>query len=207
MTIRKKNKVEAKPAMLMVCATDAEVVFFSQLRKDCRYSNLTVVKANADTLDKLISESGSLRTKGKYSSVWCVFGLDEVNASQSDVEEAKEKAEKKKVKMLYFAPSFELYFALFSTSPKRIADKNTLLLAVKASFPDFQLSSRYFLTEGINLNFKIYPRLAVADQNARTYNALSTLETGYDATSLPDFLEDLKQTCGSADMSHARNRF
>ncbi|MGN1164455.1 MAG: RloB domain-containing protein [Candidatus Ornithospirochaeta sp.] len=207
MTIRKKNKVEAKPAMLMVCATDAEVVFFSQFRKDCRYSNLTVVKASANTLDKLISESGSLRTKGKYSSVWCVFGLDEVNATLEEVGEAKEKADKKKVKMLYFAPSFELYFALFATSPKRIADKNTLLLAVKANFPDFELSPRYFLTDGINLNFKIYPRLAVADQNARTYNALSLLETGFDATTLPDFLEDLKETCGSADMSQARNRF
>ena len=163
MTIRKKNKLEVKPSMLLLCATDAEATFFNQFRKDCRYSNLTVAKANGKTIEKMLSEAGSLRTKGKFSSVWCVFGLDEVDASLEDVDACKEIAEKKKVKMLYFAPSFELYFALFETCPKRIADKESLLRRIRVTFPDFQLTTRYFLTSGLNVNFKIYPKLAVAD--------------------------------------------
>lgn len=207
MTLRTKNKVKAKPSMLLVCATEAEVVFFSQFRKDCRYSNLTVVKSNATTLEKLISETGSLRTKGKYSSAWCVFGLDEVDATLEDVDACKDMAAKKKVKMLYFAPSFELYFVLFETCPKSVVDKNTLLRRIRVTFPSFELTSRYFLTEGLNVNFKIYPKLAVADKNARDYNAICEMDTGFEGTTLPDFLDDLKTTCGRADMSQARNRF
>ena len=71
MTIRKKNKIEAKSSMLLLCATDAEAAFFNQFRKDCRYSNLTVAKASGKTIEKILSEAGSLRNKGKYSSVWC----------------------------------------------------------------------------------------------------------------------------------------
>ena len=207
MTLRTKNKVKAKPSMLLVCATDAEVVFFSQFRKDCRYSNLTVVKSSASTLEKLIAETGSLRTKGKYSSAWCVFGLDEVDATLEDVDACKDLAGKKKVQMLYFAPSFELYFVLFETCPKGVVDKNTLLRRIRVTFPSFELTSRYFLTDGLNVNFKIYPKLAVADKNARDYNSISEMDTGFDATSLPSFLDDLKSTCGRADMSQARNRF
>ena len=109
--------------------------------------------------------------------------------------------------MLYFAPSFELYFALFETCPKRIADKESLLRRIRVTFPDFQLTTRYFLTSGLNVNFKIYPKLAVADQNARDYNAISEMDTGFEATTLSDFLDDLKNVCGKADMSQARNRF
>ena len=207
MAIRKKNKVEAKGSMLMVCATDAEVAFFSQFRKDCRYSNLTVLKSSSNNLEKLLSEAGSLRTKGKYTTVWCVFGLDEVNASREDVASAEEMADKKRVKMLYFDPSFDLYFALFEMSPRKVVTKEELERRCQQAFPGYELTTKYFLTTGLNLNFKIYPRWAVADQNARSYNDLCDMDTGYKATTLPLFFEDLKSVCGQADMSHARNRF
>lgn len=207
MAIRKKSKVEAKASMLLLCATDAEVVFFSQFRKDCRYSNLTVLKSSSTNLEKMLSEAGSLRTKGKYTAVWCLFGLDEVGVSIEDCALAEEIAEKKRVKMLYFAPSFDLYFALFEMSPRKIVTKDELERRCAQAFPGYELTTKYFLTDGLNLNFKIYPRLAVADQNARSYNELSEMDTGYKATTLPLFLEELKSVCGQADMSHARNRF
>ncbi len=207
MAIRKKNRIDAKGCMLMLCKTEAEAIFFNQLRKDCRYQNLTVLKSSSNTLDKMLSEAGSLRKKGKYDSVWCVFGLDEVALDDASVAEAEKTAEKKRVKLLYFNPSFELYFALFEMSPRKLMTKEELLKRCTASFPSFELSSKYLLTEGLNLNFKIYPRLAVADQNARNYNDISELETGFKATSLPLFFDDLKEVCGKADMSQARNRF
>ena len=100
MTIRKKNKIEAKSSMLLLCATDAEAAFFNQFRKDCRYSNLTVAKASGKTIEKILSEAGSLRNKGKYSSVWCVFGLDEVDATLEDVDACNDLADKKKVRII-----------------------------------------------------------------------------------------------------------
>ncbi len=207
MAMRKKNKIEAKSSMLILAVTDAETTFFNQLRKDLRYSNLTVLKSRSNTLDKLLTEAGQMRTKGKYSSVWCIFGLDEVNAKIEDVARAEESAAKKGVNMLYFDPSFDLYFALFAEDLKKIQSKEELKTIVEKAYPGFELSQRYFLTDGLNLNFKIYPRLAAADLNARTYNEMCLDETGFNATSLPLFFDSLKEVCGKADMSQARNRF
>lgn len=207
MTVRKKNKIEAKESMLLLCATEAEAAFFNQFRKDCRYSNLTVQTSSAKNLEKAIGEASSLKLKGKYSSVWCLFGLDDYSVELNEIAEYKENAEKRRVQLLYFAPSFDLYFALFETAPRKLATKEELERRCKASFEGYELTKKYFLTSGLNLNFKIYPRLAVADQNARSYNDISEMDEGVAATTLPLFFEDLKEVCGKADMSHTRNRF
>ncbi len=207
MAIRKKNKIDTKGSMLLLTATEAEAVFFNQFRKDCRYSNLTVLKASSTNLEKMVREAGSLRNKGRYTSVWCLFGLDDVSATIEDCMRIEKSAEKKRVNLLYFNPSFDLYFALFEMAPRRIVTKDELEKRCRASFENYELTKEYFLKDGINLNFRIYPRLSVADQNALSYNDLSELDTGFKATSLPTFLDDLKEVCGKADMSQARNRF
>lgn len=207
MAIRKKNKIEVKDSMLLLCATEAETIFFNQLRKDCRYSSLTVQKSSSSSIERMINEAGALRRKGRYSSVWCVFGLDEVNATVEDVTRAEENAEKKKVQMLYFDPSFDLYFALFLTTLGKVTGKKELEKIIKGEYPEYELSASYFLRDGINMNFRIYPRLAVADQNARTYNRIVEDETGFRATTLSEFFSCLKDVCGVANMSQARNKF
>lgn len=206
MIVRKRNKVDAKQTMLLVCANEAEAIFFSQLRKDCRYSNLTVVAANGITsLEKLLDYAGKLRNKGKYTSCWAVFGLDEVGATRESVNDAEELALKKKIKMLYFEPSFDLYFSLFFAAPNElIEDIEKLKENVKSHIDGYELSSEYFLTKGLNLNFTLYPKLAEADKNARSYNEFVSFDRGYDVTSLPLFFDDLKEVCGKADMSHSQ---
>ncbi len=204
MVVRKRNKVDAKETMLLVCAKEAEAIFFSQMRKDCRYSNLTVVAApDGLSLEKLIDYAGKLRNRGKYTSCWVVFGLNDVAASLSDVENAEEYAAKKKLRMLYFEPSFDLYFLLFISRPKAyIEDADAVREEVGKAISGYALTTDYFLTKGLNLNFNLYPKLAEADRNARDYNELVSFEKGYGATSLPEFFDDLKSICGKADMSH-----
>ncbi len=206
MIVRKRNKVDAKQTMLLVCANEAEAIFFSQMRKDCRYSNMTVVSAgNAVSLDKLLDFAGKLRNKGKYTSCWVLFGLDEVNATREDVSNAEETAAKKKLKMLYLEPSFDLYFMLFFSKPAALIESaDEVKEKVKSSIEGYEATSEYFLTKGLNLNFSLYPKLAEADKNARDYNEFVSFDRGYDVTSLPLFLDDLKEVCGKADMSHSQ---
>ena len=40
MATRKRNSTESRRTLLLVTATEAEALFFSQMRKDCRYGNL-----------------------------------------------------------------------------------------------------------------------------------------------------------------------
>ena len=40
---RKRISQKPRETILLVTATEAEALYFSQMRKDCRYSNMTVV--------------------------------------------------------------------------------------------------------------------------------------------------------------------
>ena len=203
MTPRKRNKVEAKETMLLVCAKESEAVFFSQMRKDCRYSNLTVIAEESSSLEKFIDAAAKERNRGKYSVCWALFGFNDVATDVEEVKSMMDYADKKKVNLCYFNPTFDLYFMLFATKPRAfISDSEMIKNRVQSAFDGYDGSVEYFLTKGLNLNFRIYPQLAEADKNARDYNNISKIDTGIVATTLPLFFDSLKSVCGKADMSH-----
>lgn len=203
MTPRKRNKVEAKETMLLVCAKESEAVFFSQMRKDCRYSNLTVIAEESSSLEKFIDAAAKERNRGKYSVCWALFGFNDVATDVEEVKSIMDYADKKKVNLCYFNPTFDLYFMLFATKPRAfISDSEMIKNRVQTAFDGYDGSVEYFLTKGLNLNFRIYPQLAEADKNARDYNNISEIDTGIVATTLPLFFDSLKSVCGKADMSH-----
>lgn len=203
MTPRKRNKVEAKETMLLVCAKESEAVFFSQMRKDCRYSNLTVIAEECSSLEKFIDAAAKERNRGKYSVCWALFGFNDVATDVEEVKSMMDYADKKKVNLCYFNPTFDLYFMLFATKPRAfISDSEMIKNRVQSAFDGYDGSVEYFLTKGLNLNFRIYPQLAEADKNARDYNNISEIDTGIVATTLPLFFDSLKSVCGKADMSH-----
>lgn len=207
MTPRKRARVLPKETMLLVCANESEAIFFSQMRKDCRYSNLTIMTApqNCDSLEKFIDFSSRSKNRGKFSVCWSVFGLAELNVDGFALQDGLDYASRKKVNLLYFNPSFDLYFLLHMQKPaKFISSEEEIARLVSEKFNGYELSTNYFLTDGLNFNFEIYPQLAEADRNAREYNADCEFETGMPVTSLPAFFDSLKEICGKADMSHNR---
>ena len=206
MKTRKKNITQPKETLLLVCATEAEALYFSQMRKDCRYVNLTVMQVpegKAKNLEALIDFTGRQRSRGRFDSAWALFGFDDLGVGVSDVKEMEEYAAKKKVKMLYFNPSFELWFILHLGAPGTfVRDIAPLREKLKTAIPGYELSAEYFLTKGLNLHIKLFPRHSAADLNARNYNSAAIAATGLKATTMPDFDEDLTAICGLADMSH-----
>ena len=206
MKTRKKNTTEPKRMLLLVCATEAEALYFSQMRKDCRYVNLTVLQAPAGQvkdLQSLIDWTGKQRSKGRFDSAWALFGFDDVKTDVAGVKEMESYAGKKKVKMLYFNPSFELWFILHLGAPSAfVSDISPLREKLQSAIPGYELTPEYFLTKGLNLHIKLFPRHSAADLNARNYNSVALAATGLKATTMPDFNENLTEICGLADMSH-----
>ena len=81
-------------------ATEAEALYFSQMRKDCRYSNMTVVwQETFSDLHQLISITARMRTSGSYTSAWLVFGLADLSITSADVKKEMEYAERRKVNL------------------------------------------------------------------------------------------------------------
>ncbi len=200
---RKKNITEPKKTLLLVCATEAEALYFSQVRKDCRYVNLTIMTSPKQDLKTLVDFTARERSRGRYDSAWALFGFDDLGTTVSEVKEFEEQALRKRVKLCWFNPSFELWFTLHLISPQAfISDLSPYMAKFRESFPGFELSSEYFLTKGLNTNIRLFPARAKADINARQYNERARAVTGLDASRISLLLEDITAICGTADMSH-----
>ena len=202
---RKKNITAPKQTLLLVCATEAEALYFSQMRKDCRFVNLTVLKAPAGKdLKGLIDYTAKERNHGKYDSSWALFGFDDVNTNADEVKEMlSEYAEKKKVKLCWCNPKFDLWFIFHLGAPSSyLSDISPLEAKLREALPGFEMTPEYFLTKGLNTHIRLFPRHASADINARNYNVVAKAATGLEATAMPLLNEDVTAICGTADMSH-----
>ena len=207
---RKKNITEAKGTILLVTATRAEAIYFSQMRKDCRYMNLTVMySGGVKNLKELVDKAAQRRLNGRYQKVWALFGFDEVNTSVDEVLEMQnDYALRKKVHLCYFNPCFELWFALHvNANMSYESDPEHIREMVRKAISGFEMSEEYLLTKGLNLHLMLFPRHAFADLAARKMNESEKFRLGADVTTMPQFDDDLTEICGKADMSHNQKVF
>ena len=83
---RKRISEKPRRTILLVTATEAEALYFSQMRKDCRYANMTVVwEPDFKDLEHLITLAGRRRNSENFSTAWVVFGLKDLNLDVKDV--------------------------------------------------------------------------------------------------------------------------
>lgn len=200
---RKKKSTETRRTLLLVTATETEALFFSQMRKDCRYGNLTVVNSGSKDLRRLIQFTSREKNRNRYDVAYALFGLDDVGATIEDVREAQEACQGKRISLCWFNPSFLLWLYLHLGKPQGfIADASAFEPQLKKAIEGFEWSEEYLLTDGLNLHMKLFPRHSVADQNARDYNRVAIQATGEMATSMPQLDKTIVEVCGQADMSH-----
>lgn len=199
---RKKVIVDGKKTLLLVTESEAERAYFLQMRKDLRYSSMSVISPQKTLKWKdLIDFAARERIKGGYALSYVVFGTDEASLDAKDIEGMREAAEKRNVKVLYFVPSFSLYFVLFKEVPK-VGDDPAL--RAKELYDGYDETAEYLNGKGESINREIYPKLMEAERNAEALNKKSREVLGYDSTSLSEFLIDLKSTLGVGDMSQTK---
>ena len=165
---RKKNNEKPRRTLLVVTASEAESLYFSQMRKDCRYTNMTVMWAQeANTLEDLVKEAYKARTKGRFDSTWCVFGFQEMGIQPEQVRMVAEYAQKKKVQLAWTNPSIALWYLLHLQSPRTpISDSSIIESTLSSVFPDFTNSASYLLNEGSSLHLRLFSAKAQAAVNA-----------------------------------------
>ncbi len=199
---RKKERIEGAQALLIVTHSAFEGVYFNQMRKDLRYSTMSINTPDKDLDWKaFIDYAARERIRGKYQAVYAVMGALEAGLNTDEIDSAVEYAEKKSVGLLYFVPSFSLYFVLFNEVPK--AGENIQERAYEL-YDGLEETLLYLNGKGKDLNQRIYPRLLEAERNAERLNDESLDRYGYRATSLPEFLVDIKRILGKGDMSQAK---
>jgi hypothetical protein len=203
MANRKKNNLLPKGTLLIATATEAEALFFSQMRKDCRFTNMNVVHIEAKNLQDFIVKVGREKGRNHYDKAFALFGFDDLSTNVEEVKASKELAEKKRVELAYFNPSFDLWIYLHLAEPRTfVGDKNVFVSALVQKLSGYELTENYLLNKGLNLHMQLFPRHAMADLAARNYNNVAKAQTGLEATTIPELNKAITEICGQADMSH-----
>lgn len=201
---RKRINQAPRKSMLIVTASEAEALYFSQVRKDCRYANLHVEWVpEITTIEALIAAAAKRRTAGKFDSTWAMFGFTDLGVTATDVQAAMPLAEAKKIQLVWTNPSLPLWYLLHLQAPKApVLDPQVIINALRGPLPGFEADSNYLLTEGLSLHLKLFPSKAKAAVNAREYNSTVQPRLGMAATNFPKLLNEITEICGLADISH-----
>ena len=200
---RKRNPVLPKKTILLVTSNPALAVYFSRVRKDCRYVSLSVECQKASSLEDLVKVTAKRRVAGKYDSAWAVFCFKDFNLKAEEVKAVEPVAEAKKVKLGWLNPSLSMWLFLH-TKPINAYVSNAASFdqALGKVFPGYAETEEYMSNDGKDIHLRLFSLFSKAIVNASDYNKLCEKTTGLAATSFPLLYEDIKAICGEADLSH-----
>lgn len=200
---RKRTPILPKKTILIATADTAMAAYFSRVRKDCRYGNMTVQYIPADSLDDLIKATGKARIAGKFASAWALFSLSEFKLKPSDITAAQGLADSRKVKLGWVAPNLSLWLFLHLKALNVYVDNAAQLdQALAKVFPGYEPTAEFLTNEGQDIHLRLFSSFSKAVLNSGDYNKIAEKKTGVAATSFPLLYEDIKELCGEADLSH-----
>ncbi len=200
---RKRTPILPKRTILIATSNSAMAAYFSRVRKDCRYVNMTVQYLPAESLDELIKSTGKARIAGKFASAWALFGLTDFNLQPADIKAAQPLADSRKVKLGWISPNISMWLFLH-LKPLNVYVENASQVdqALAKVFPGYEPTAEYMTNEGQDIHLRLFSSFSKAVLNASVYNKIAEKKNGVAATSFPLLYEDIKELCGEADLSH-----
>lgn len=200
---RKRTPVLPKKTILIATANAGMAAYFSRVRKDCRYVNMTVEYLPADSLEALIKATGKARIAGKFASAWAVFGLDDFGIKPAALAEAEELAESRKVKLGWTTPNLSMWLFLHLKDLNMYVENAASFdQALAKVFPGYKPTAEYLTNEGRDIHLRLFSSFSKAVLNAAAYNRIAEKKNGVPATSFVRMYDDIKDICGEADLSH-----
>lgn len=199
--MRKRIKIDIKNPILIVTSSELTATFFAQMRKDCRYENLTVVHSPSKSLKELVSKTARLKSSGKYKMAWAVFSFSEFSdALPQTVIEMENTYAPRKIGLAYTAHSIMLYWALHFTQLTGEEDANTLNAIITKYVPSFKHSVEYLKGDGSSFHLMLFPKKAIAAANALALNSSYRLKNGIEAINYTKLINSINDYCGEADI-------
>lgn len=201
---RKRVSVKPKKTMLIVTASEAESLYFSQLRKDSRYANLSVewLETHKDSMEKNLAQVARLKTQGRYSEVWFVFSFKEMNINEDEFKDVQKIANRKRVNLAWSNPGISLwyYFHFFPLNATEISEQE-INKKIREKISDFKPTAEYLRTDGIDFYKKICVLDNDANRNARMYNNIVEQFTGIAAINFVELSLAITENCGQANFT------
>jgi hypothetical protein len=201
---RKRKSIKPKKTMLIVTASEDEALYFSQLRKDSRYANLSVewLGPHKDDMGKNLSKVARMKSQGRYSEVWFVFSFKEMGITNENFEEVQDLAKRKRVKLAWSNPGINLwyYFHFYPLNATEISDAE-INKKIREKISDFRPTADYLRTDGLDFYNKICVLDNDANRNARMYNNIVEQFTGIAAINFVELSLAITENCGQANFT------
>lgn len=200
---RKRKSQRPRKTMLIIGASEKETLFFAQVRKDARYSNLSVDYADGEKdLDKLITLASRRRTRGKFNEVWLLFSFEDLKVDAETVKQFIPIAKKKRVNLCWSDPGISLWYLFhFRGANGRITDSSSIDKAIQKEIPDFENTAEYLRTKGLDFYQRICVKDNDANRNARAYNDAVEHSLGIPAINYIELHLAIIKNCGAANFT------
>ena len=200
---RKRTPILPRKTILIATANAGMAAYFSRVRKDCRYVNMTVEYIPADSLEALIKATGKARIAGKFASAWAVFGLSDFNTKSTELATARALAAARKVKLGWTTPNLSMWLFLHLKALNVYVDNaSSFDQALAKVFPGYAPTAEYLTNEGRDIHLRLFSSFSKAVLNAAAYNKIVEKVNGFGATTFVEMYDDIKEICGEADLSH-----
>ncbi|MGM0431523.1 MAG: RloB domain-containing protein [Spirochaetota bacterium] len=200
---RKHETLEPKRPVLILCSNLLEYNYFEQMRKDCRFTNVTVRRydLSSASLENYIKEAGKLRRDGGYAAAWCVYNPYDISVGPSKGQEYEQLAKTKKVELCYNAPGIITWFLMHLEKPaQRDMSPGQILDRLAEDVPQFATASFR------GLHAHLFPNKARAVLNTEAFrqeygNNIWTGPPEQLVTQMPALLASLRRACGPCSLS------
>ncbi len=209
---RRHDTREPRNPLLVLTSNEIETIYFRQMRRDCRYANMSVRQKDPASEDfkQMINEAAKLKRNLGYGAVWCVLNPFDVEMDPSEAKEYEDFARKKKISLVYNVPGIEFWFYLHYGVPAdpRLSAKQ-MEEELRARIPGYESTEQYFKSgDGMDLHLKLFPNKAQAVLNANAFRQRGENVPLGDATRLttnmPSFLTDVIRECGRCYISRGQ---
>ena len=211
---RRRNFKDPRKPMLILTAGENEALYFSQMRRDCRYANIEVRQKSKEsaTLSDMIKEAGRIRLDEGFDSSWCIFNPLDVEINPTELALCRPLAEKRRVALAYSNPGIEFWYYLHFAVPETpFRDREDVAQALQKYIPGFSLDPDYLREEGADLYMKLFTNKAQAVLYANRFNMLfgervssSGPRLDY-ACTIPKLLTDINNQCGKCFIAKGQN--
>ncbi|NLA92499.1 MAG: RloB domain-containing protein [Spirochaetales bacterium] len=203
---RKRVNENPRQTLLIVTASQSEALYFSQMRKDCRYTNMSVIWAEeARDLEEFIRIAARERIKGRFDKTWGLFSFDHFELSSDQVREVLPYAKKRKIELAWVNPGIGLWYLLHLQSPRApVTDNGVIERSLQGVLPNFNLTPDYLLGDGDSLHLRLFPAKAQAVVNAGAYNTIFTQDYrgSLAPVNMTKLTTEIGDICGVADMTY-----
>ena len=211
---RKRNFKEPRVPLIILTAGEDEALYFTQMRCDCRFSNMRVFQKSSESksLVDMIKEAGKLRLEHGLGNAWCIFNPHDIELSPKELQESRALAAKKRVALAYTNPGIEFWYYLhFAIPDTPFRSREDASEALRRYIPEYRLGTRFLKDQGSDLYMKLFTNKAQAVLHANRFNMLFGDRVGmsgprldYSCT-IPKLLKDISDVCGKCFISKGQN--